>query len=251
MAPELAHGLLLSLIAGLATTVGAALAFAIRRFSDKTLALLLGFSAGVMIAVSFMELYAGAAESVGMLRAGLAFFAGFGLMFLIDALVPHDYETEVQIDPAERLRRAGLLTALGIAIHNFPEGLVVLSGAATSGELAVVLTVAIAVHNIPEGIAVAVPIVAATGKRRQAFLYATLSGLAEPLGALAGALVLMHFMTPGVIAALLAGVAGLMVFISLDELLPAAHEYGQAHAATVGVFAGMAVMVGTLVVLTG
>lgn len=249
MAPELAQGLLLSLVAGLATVVGAGIAFVVKRFSPRALSLLLGFSAGVMVAVSFMELYAGAAESVGMLRASIAFFAGFGLIFLIDVLVPHEYQSEDTSDPSARLRRAGLLTALGIAIHNFPEGLVVLSGAASSGELAVVLTVAIAVHNIPEGIAVAVPIVAATGRRRQAFLYSTLSGLAEPLGALAGALVLMHFMTPGVIAALLAGVAGLMVFISLDELLPAAHEYGQAHAATIGVLAGMAVMVGTLLAL--
>lgn len=251
MAPELVHGLMLSLFAGLATTLGAGIAFAVPRFSRRALSLFLGFSAGVMIAVSFVELYSQAAEMVGLLRASLAFFVGYGLIFLLDALVPHDYETETVGSPSARLQRAGMLTALGIAIHNFPEGLVVLSGAASSSELALLLTVAIAVHNIPEGIAVAVPILAATGDRRRAFGLSVLSGLAEPVGALAGALVLTHFLTPTVIAALLAGVAGVMVFISLDELLPAAHEYGQNHAATIGVLAGMMVMIATLLALRG
>jgi len=249
MDPALLSGLGLSLIAGMATTVGAAIAFVVKEFTGRMLSLLLGFAAGVMIAVSFMELYAGSAETIGLRNASLAFFAGFGLIFLIDVLVPHEYETEDTSDPKARLRRAGLLTAAGIAIHNFPEGLVVLSGAAESPSLGVLLTVAIAVHNIPEGIAVAVPIAAATGSRKRAFLYSFLSGLAEPVGALLGALVLMHFMTPTVTASMLAVVAGLMVFISLDELLPTAHRYGEEHAATVGVFAGMALMAATLVML--
>ncbi len=249
MDPALLTGLGLSFIAGMATTIGAAIAFVVKEFTAKVISVLLGFAAGVMIAVSFLELYAGSAETIGLLNASLAFFGGFGLIFLIDVLVPHEYESELVGDPRSQLRRAGLLTAAGIAIHNFPEGLVVLSGALESPSLGVLLTVAIAVHNIPEGIAVAVPIAAATGDRRRAFLYSFLSGLAEPLGALLGALVLMHFMTPTVIASMLAAVAGLMVFISLDELLPTAQRYGKQHAATVGVFAGMMVMVATLVML--
>lgn len=248
MDPALAYGLLLSLIAGLATTVGAAIAFVVRRFSDRTLALLLGFAAGVMITVSFLELFGEAEETVGPAWAAVAFFSGFGIIFLVDILIPHSYETE-EADSKESLRRAGVLTAVGIAIHNFPEGLVVLSGAASSPELGIMLAVAIAVHNIPEGIAVAVPIAAATGKRSQAFWYSFLSGIAEPVGALMGALVLTHFMTPSVTALMLAGVAGLMVFISLDELLPTAQRYGEEHVATLGAVAGMAVMMVTLMVL--
>ncbi|MGC9320114.1 MAG: zinc transporter ZupT, partial [Armatimonadota bacterium] len=241
--------LLLSLIAGMATTIGAAIALVVKHFSGKTLSVLLGFAAGVMITVSFVELYASSIETIGMVRASLAFFSGFGIIFLVDVLVPHEYETEAADEQAAQLQRAGVLTAVGIAIHNLPEGLVVLSGAATSEKLGLLLTIAIAVHNIPEGIAVSVPIAAATGNRMKAFMYSFLSGLAEPVGALLGALVLIHVMTEVVNAAMLAGVGGLMVFISLDELLPTAHRYGEAHAATIGVLAGMAVMAATLAVL--
>ena len=249
MDPALKYGLVLSLIAGMATTVGAAIALVVRRFSDRMLALLLGFAAGVMIAVSFLELYVKAEEEVGPGMAAIGFFSGFGIIFLVDVLVPHSYESEVANPKAASLHRAGMLTAVGIAIHNFPEGLVVLSGAASSADLGVMLAVAIALHNIPEGIAVAVPIAAATGRRGLAFWYSFLSGLAEPLGALLGAIVLMHFMTPMVTSMMLAGVAGLMVFISLDELLPTASRYGEEHAATLGAVAGMAVMITTLVML--
>jgi ZIP family zinc transporter len=245
----LAYGLLLSLFAGLATTVGAAIAFLVRDFSNRMLALLLGFAGGVMIAVSFLELYAEAEEEVGAVWAAVAFFIGFGIIFLVDVLIPHSYETEQAEGRKANLKRAGMLAAIGIAIHNFPEGLVVLSGAAKSPELGLMLAIAIAMHNIPEGIAVAVPIAAATGKRSRAFWISFISGLAEPLGAVLGALVLMHFMTPMVTSLMLAGVAGLMVFISLDELLPTAHCYGEEHAATLGAVAGMAVMITTLIVL--
>ena len=142
-----------------------------------------------------------------------------------------------------------MLTALGIAIHNFPEGLVVVSGTAASPQLGLVLAIAIALHNIPEGIAVAAPIIAATGNRRKAVWYTFLSGLAEPVGALLGVLFLSAYMSPDTIALLLAGVAGVMVFISLDELLPTAHRYGEEHAVTAGVLAGMIIMVATLALL--
>lgn len=245
-------GLALSLVAGLATSVGSAIAFVVPGFSGRWLSGLLGLSAGVMISVSFVELFAGAVEELELMWASVAFFAGFGAIFLVDVLVPHEYEDEHRGGRAgddAALKRAGLLTAVGIAIHNFPEGIVVMAGAAHSPELAVLLTVAIALHNIPEGIAVSVPILAATGDRRKAFLYSFLSGLAEPVGALVGALVLISIMTPAVIAATMAFVAGIMIFISFDELLPMAHRYGEEHAASVGVLAGMAVMIATLVAL--
>jgi len=244
-------GLGLSLLAGLATTVGSAIAFVLPGLTGRSLSVLLGFSAGVMVAVSFVELFASAVEQLDLLWAGVAFFAGFIAIFLVDVLVPHDYEGEAHGPGGGdlALRKVGLLTALGIAIHNFPEGIVVLAGAADSTKLALLLTVAIAVHNIPEGIAVSVPVLAATGNRKRAFLYSFLSGLAEPVGALVGAAVLVSIMTAAVTAATLAFVAGIMVFISFDELLPTAHRYGEEHAASVGVLLGMVVMVGTLVLL--
>lgn len=249
MDPALQFGILLSLFAGLATTVGAAIAFFVRHFSDRTLSWLLGLAAGVMIAVSFVELYPEALERIGGWSTAAAFLIGFGAIFLVDVLVPHSYEVGDDEPDDARLHRTGVLTAVGIAIHNFPEGLVVLAGAAVSPELGIALAIAVAIHNIPEGIAVAVPITAATGKRRMAFWFAFLSGMAEPLGALLGALVLMHFMTPVVMGWVLAAVAGLMVYISLDELLPAANRYAEAHWATFGVMVGIAVMIATLVVL--
>jgi len=263
------NGIMLSLFAGLSTTVGALIALiatARGGVSKRWLSGLLGLAAGVMIAVSFVELYAGAVAELDLVSASIAFFIGFGAIFLIDVIVPHDYQTErteedraccdpsawPPPDPDDICvceERTGILTALGIAIHNLPEGLVIVSGAAASPELGLLLAVAIAMHNIPEGIAVAVPIIEATGNRRKAVWYTFLSGLAEPLGAVLGALVLAPYMTPGFIQLALAGVAGVMVFIGLDELLPTAHRYGEEHATTVGVLAGMIVMVATLVVL--
>ncbi len=252
MDSAIVFGVLLSLLAGLATAIGAGIALVVPRFSDRWLAILLGFAAGVMIAIAFIELFEEAVAGIGLVRASLAFFTGFGIIFLIDVLVPHEYETErIAGNGVEdgRLKRTGTFTAVGVAIHNFPEGLLVVTGAAASPELGILLAVAVAIHNIPEGIAVAVPIAAGTGRRRLAFAYAFVSGLAEPVGALLGGLVLMHFMTETVLMTVLAGVAGFMVFISLDELLPAANLSDEEHAPTLGVFAGMIVMVATLVVL--
>lgn len=185
----LIFGVVLSLFAGLATTVGATIAFAVRRFSARWLAILLGLAAGVMISISFIELLGEAMEMIGLAWASVAFFVGFGVIFLVDVLVPHDYESEHVDAESAKLHRTGKFTAVGVAIHNFPEGLVVVAGAAASPELGILLAIAVAIHNIPEGIAVAVPILQATGSRTKAFLYAFFSGLAEPVGALLGALV--------------------------------------------------------------
>lgn len=264
----LLDGLLLSLLAGLSTVVGALIAVAATargRLSERWLSGLLGLAAGVMVAVSFVELYAGSVNEIGLIRASIAFFAGFGAIFLIDVVVPHDYQTEragedrvceprewppPDIDDIQVCReRTGIFTALGIAIHNLPEGMVIVAGTAASPQLGVLLAVAIAMHNIPEGIAVAVPIIESTGNRARAIWYTFLSGMAEPLGALVGALILQPYLTVGVIEAVLAAVAGVMVFIGLDELLPTAHRYGEEHATTMGVLVGMVLMVATLVIL--
>ena len=138
--------------------------------------------------------------------------------------------------------RTGLFTALAIAIHNFPEGMATFVSALQEPSLAIPIVVAIAIHNIPEGIAVSVPIFYATGNRKKAFFYSFASGLSEVAGAVVGYTVLMPFMDDRVFGIAFAGVAGIMEFISFDELLPAAREYGEHHLSLYGLFAGMVMM---------
>ncbi|HOK53521.1 MAG TPA: zinc transporter ZupT [Armatimonadota bacterium] len=239
----------LSVAAGLSTTVGGFVTFLVRNPTHRFLSITLGFSAGVMVAVSFVELYASAILATSLLGASLAFFVGFALMFIIDVLVPHSHPAEGETQQKGVLLKVGGFTALGLALHNFPEGFAVFAGTLQSAEVGILLAIAIAIHNIPEGIAVAVPIYYATGSKKKALMYSFISGIVEPVGALLAALVLLPLLNPAVVSYSLAGVAGVMVFISLDELLPAAHHYGQEHATTVGVMSGMIVMIATLVLL--
>ncbi len=257
----------LTLFAGLATGIGSALAFFARTTNTRFLSVALGFSAGVMLYVSFIEIFFKAKEALvesmgeapGTWATVAAFFGGILLIAVIDQLVPgyenpHELHTIEEMDHGlenlpkneahdfGKLKRMGLFTALAIGIHNFPEGLATFTAALTEPSLGVAIAVAIAIHNIPEGIAVSVPIYYATGSRKQAFKLSFLSGLAEPVGALVGYLILMPFFTPTIFGVLFAGVAGIMVFISLDELLPAAREYGEHHMAIYGLIAGMMVM---------
>ena len=257
--------LLLTLGAGLATGIGSAIAFFARRTNKRLLSFSLGLSGGVMVYVSFVELFHQANEALaaewgphaGGAVTVASFFAGILLIGIIDRLVPsvenpheaHRVE-EMEARPGNtKLMRMGLLTALAIGIHNFPEGIATFASAVDNVTLGVAIAVAIAIHNIPEGIAVSIPIYYATGNRRKAFLLSLLSGLAEPVGALLAYLVLMPFMTPTLMGCILAGVAGIMVFISIDELLPAAREYGEAHTSIYGVVAGMALMAVSLLLL--
>ena len=157
----------------------------------------------------------------------------------------HKIEDMDDVQKAEKFRklyRMGMFTALAIAIHNFPEGLATFASALSDPSLGIAIAVAIAIHNIPEGIAVSIPIFYATGSRKKAFFYSFLSGLAEPVGALIGYLLLFSFFNEVVLGVLFASVAGIMVFISLDELLPAAREYGESHLSIYGLIAGMVVM---------
>lgn len=247
---------LLTAIAGLSTGIGSAIALIAKKTNKNFLSLSLGFSAGIMIYVSFMELIPAAlselteiyAEKKGTLYLVLAFFGGMLLINLIDFLIPENvnpheaHGVEEMQNDTTHLKRTGVMVALSIAIHNFPEGIATFTSALSSIDVAIPITFAIAIHNIPEGIAVAVPIYHATGSRKKAFWYSFLSGLAEPLGALIAFFFLMQFWTPAINAIVLAAVAGIMVFISLDELLPSAEKYGKHHLSIAGVVAGMVVM---------
>ena len=266
MAHTLFVPLMLTLGAGLATGIGSTIALFAHRTNKRLLSFSLGLSGGVMIYVSFVELFQQAREAIGAIygpQTGmgittLAFFSGVLLIGVIDRLVP-SFENPHEARPVEEMReskprdpklmRMGVMTALVIGIHNFPEGIATFTAAAENLTLGVAIAVAIAIHNIPEGIAVSIPIYYATGDRGKAFRLSLLSGLAEPVGALLAYLVLMPLMSPTLMGCILAAVAGIMVYISIDELLPAAREYGEAHIAIYGVVAGMALMALSLIML--
>lgn len=255
---HVALAFLLTLIAGLSTGIGSCIAFFAKKTNTKFLSVSLGFSAGVMIYVSMIELFtsgqaslsAAYGEKTGLLCTIIAFFGGMLLIGIIDFLIPsaeNPHETksveEMNSTPAKNgLMRTGLFTALAIAIHNFPEGLATFVSSLQAPTVAIPIVAAIAIHNIPEGIAVSVPIFYATGSRKKAFWYSFASGLSEPLGAVIGYLILMPFLNDTLYGILYAAIAGIMVFISLDELLPAAREYGEHHLSMYGLVGGMAVM---------
>ena len=240
---NLLFAFMLTTAAGLSTGIGSTIAYFIRKPKNSYLAILLGFSAGVMIYISFAELLKEAIDKIGFASANIFFFIGFIFIAIIDMLIPHNYIAETSKKNKDALLRTGLFTALGISIHNFPEGLATFSAAITGDiRLGMSIAIAIAIHNIPEGISVSVPIFYATGDRKKAFLYSFASGLAEPVGALIGYAILMPFLSKTLITGLLAFVAGIMIYISLDELLPLAHKYGKEHHVLAGLATGMAVM---------
>ncbi len=243
----------LTLFAGLATGIGSLVAFLTKRTNTNFLSLTLGFSAGVMIYISFMELVPEAGKVLNDLQLVLSFFGGIGLIAIIDFLIPED-ENPHEIHLAEdmeknvRLKRMGIMIALSIAIHNFPEGVAAFMSGMNSLDVGIPIALAIAIHNIPEGIAVSVPIYHATGSRRKAFWYSFLSGLAEPVGALVAFLILLPFWDPMLEGVVLASVSGIMVYISIDELLPGAERFGRHHLSILGFIAGMAVMAVSLLI---
>ena len=245
MEGDFVTALLLTAGAGLATTIGSVLGLAVKKPGPKFLGFTLGFSAGVMILVSFVELLKGSIDEIGFLPAHVAFLVGMTSFFLIDFLVPHDYigqHDHAGGADADRLMRMGVLIALGIGIHNFPEGLATFVSTLKNPRLGGAIAVAIAIHNIPEGLAVSVPVYAATGSRKKAFLWSFLSGAAEPVGAALAGLILLPFLTPAVLGWAIAAVAGIMVAISVDELIPSAKSFGSEHTPIIGVILGMAVM---------
>ncbi len=272
---------LLTTFAGLSTGIGSAVPFFFKKFRKSFLAFFLGLSAGVMILVSFMELMFKAAEDLKSYWLYLAFFGGMAVVALIDFLIPHEKNphhmtrkeeiisdiqdacrdeivkdeiiearvTKEGLEEGENkdLRRTGIVTAIAIAIHNFPEGIATFAAALDDISVGISIAVAIAIHNIPEGISVSIPLFYATGSKWKSFGLSFASGIAEPIGALVAYAILFKFLNPTILAVSLAAVAGIMVYISIDELIPVAHEYGKSNLVMAGVVIGMIIMAGSLV----
>ena len=250
----------LTLFAGLSTGIGSIIGFLSKKFNPHFLTVSLGFSAGVMIYVSLIEIFAKARASLsvslgdktGYIATVAAFFTGMAVIAVIDNMIPsyenpHEFTSQEKLEECcaegkNRLKRMGIFSALAIGIHNFPEGLATFISGLHEPTLGVSIAVAIAIHNIPEGLAVSVPIYYSTGSRRKAFVLSFLSGLAEPVGALIGYFILKTIFNDMMFGVIFASVAGIMVYISLDELLPTAEEYGEHHMAIGGLIAGMVVM---------
>ena len=189
----------LTFMAGLATGIGSVLAFFTSTTNTKFLSLSLGFSAGVMIYVSMIEIFVKAKDAL-VEAAGIelgnwitvaGFFGGMLLIAMIDKFVPnqgnpHELKKVEDINRPQKsakdaeLLKMGTFTALAIAIHNFPEGIATFTSALQDPALGIAIAVAIAIHNIPEGIAVSVPIYFATGNKKKAFKLSFLSDCLNP-----------------------------------------------------------------------
>ena len=265
-------------IAGLTTLVGTVLLFFTKKTNTKFLSASLGLSAGAMIFISFVDIMPKAqeqllttySEKTALLYTVLAFFAGMLILALIDKLIPeahnpHEMQSTEDIEHVKetpetepenmskveknKLMKMGFFTALAITIHNFPEGIATFISTVKDPSLGIPIAVAIAIHNIPEGISVAVPVYYGSGSKRKAFLYSFISAIAEPIGGLFAYFIFLNNASDAMIGIVFAAVAGIMTFISLDELLPAAEEYGNHHTTIYGCIAGMAFMALSLILL--
>jgi ZIP family zinc transporter len=245
----------LTMLAGLTTAIGGAIAFVTKKDNLKTLSVGLGFSAGVMIFISLVDIIPSAEDLLKINFPNMfqwlvygGFVLGILISILIDYFLPDHVDAEELLHPDDpeasshsfyKLKRAGFLTAIAICIHNFPEGLATFLTTTQNVTLGVSVAFAIAIHNIPEGIAVALPIYHVTGKRRYAMLYAALSGITEPLGAVVGMFIFGLFIPQVLVGFLMAAVAGIMTYISFDTLLPLAKEYGNWHLSIIGIMSGI------------
>ncbi|MDO5026472.1 MAG: zinc transporter ZupT [Tissierellia bacterium] len=280
MEQHILNAFFISALAGLSTMLGTIMLFFTKKTNIKFLSASLGFSAGAMIFVSFVDIIPEALRQLELVHdensalgiTMLAFFGGIALMTLIDKLIPeennpHEMKSEKTIEdvylkaedesPEEikcvntsSLRKVGIFTALAIAIHNFPEGIATFLSSVQDPNLGIIIAVAVAIHNIPEGISVAVPIYYGSGCRKEAFLYSFLSGIAEPIGGLFAYFLFLDHATPAMMGIVFAAVSGIMIYISLDELLPAAEEYGNHHTAMYGNIFGMIFMALSLYLLS-
>lgn len=252
------RALLLSLIAGLATLIGAAIVFLSKSTNKKTLAISLGFSSGVMLSVSFMDLIPSANDllvkamnhKLSVIVSVLVVATGIFLASLLDRFVPHqEFDEETGEAPHKNLYKVGFVSMLAIGLHNFPEGIATFMAGYENLSLGITIALAISLHNIPEGIVVAMPIFYATGSKKKAFKYAFLSGIAEPIGAFLAFLVLRPFINDIVLGCILALVSGIMIYVVIEELLPSSRQYGHNKTALVATFFGISIMPLTHIIL--
>ena len=256
----------LTLLAGLATAIGGMIAFVTKKDNLKALSISLGFSAGVMIFISLVDIIPGAEN---LLKTHFphgyqwlvfgGFILGILISLLIDYFIPDHVDTDELLNPEDNeayerhhsrlLKRAGIVTAVAICIHNFPEGMATFLTTTQDLTLGFSVAFAIAIHNIPEGISVALPIYHLTGKKRYAMLYAALSGITEPIGALVGMFIFGLFVPNFFVGFLMATVAGIMTYISIDTLLPMSKSYDTGHYSISGVVLGLVIMGITMIFL--
>ena len=264
------QALIVSLLAGLATSIGGLLAMNKRTLEREYLAISLAFAAGAMLLVSFMEILPLGVAAMRETRSDqaaqaivyLAFFGGIAFVLLIDRFLPSSMNpneiegresalTERESTRNLRLLRSGMLVALVLALHNFPEGMATFFTTYQEPKVGITLAIAIAIHNVPEGIAVAAPVFAATGSRRKALLWTTLSGLTEPIGGLMAAALITWVVPPTFFGVFYGIVAGMMVFLALDELLPGSWRYQtDKHQTIYGMLAGLAIVAVSLVMFS-
>jgi len=241
--------LALTLFAGLATGIGSIVAYFIPRPDMRALSLSLGFAAGVMIYVGFVDLFCSAKLVIGFGYANIFFLLGLLIIYLLDQAIPHIH-IDGQVDAhCDRLYKSGIMTTIGIALHNLPEGMTVALVSLADLRLGVPVAIAIAIHNIPEGLAFSIPLYCATSDRKKSCLLSFAAGMTEPLGAILAVVLLYPFLSDWLLAASSAMVAGIMVFISLDELIPVANRYGSEHLTNLGIIAGFLVMMAGLILM--
>lgn len=265
MSSSIISALIITTIAGMATCVGALIGFFVKRTDKRAISFSLGFSAGLMIYISLAEILYHARSDIsqtmgiekGTLIATMVFFGGILLTALLDKAIGrivhrHEYSSVDEVSPKSHVRKmahAGIMTAIALALHNFPEGVAVFISSINDPKVGLSIAIAIALHNIPEGIAIAVPIYYATRSKMKAFGYAFIAGLIQPVGALAAYLILLPFITPVLLSCTYALVAGIMIYISFIELLPNAYRMEESSSTNAGLFAGMAVMAIALLML--
>jgi ZIP family zinc transporter len=273
--PNVLIALSITVGAGIATVFGSFLVIFARHTNTRLLAFGLAFAGGAMVYVSLVEIFfkaqiafAGSLpDKQAYAWATFWFFVGVMLLVVIDRFVPNPHAsmdsdqvreagdldaphaglTMVDRQREQLLRRVGLMSALAITAHNLPEGLATFFATLESPSVGLPLALAIAIHNIPEGVSIAVPVFYATGSKKKAVLASLLSGMAEPVGALVGYLILAPFLSDAVFGAVFGLIAGAMVYLALDELLPAARAYAKGHETVYGMVIGMAAIAASLV----
>jgi ZIP family zinc transporter len=246
---EVQMALALTTFAGLSTGIGGIISCFSKDLNYRYLSIGLGFAAGVMIYIAFVNLFFQAENELGSIYANIFFLLGIILIILLDRFIPHFHIDGKADSQSSRVYHAGVMTTLGIALHNLPEGLTVAFVSLQDLRAGIPVAIAIAIHNIPEGFACSMPLYCGANERKKAVIASFAAGMTEPLGALVAILILYPFLTEYNLAALMALVAGIMVFISLDELLPVANRYGDEHSTNIGMALGIVMMIIALIAL--